>query len=342
MYGPVSSIYRHMKKKSPLIISLTSISIAARILSIVAILFMFLSIFALAAQYLENAESYRYVRAALNVENNLREVVRDNIPTKIAGKDMSGWFIIVGMFLIGGALSRLSDRTKDRAEYYKFKLNIDQWRDQMHLSDSAVILTPLNQKLEEIKNAKKKDREQLIKEFIETKKKLDEMGRDLAFLSIDVVDSTGMKQNEERAIVEHDFKEYKRYIERCLTAHGCLKSAWTPDGVMSCFNSVDAAVRAAREIVTGLDEFNRNVKSMAREFNIRCGVNSGFVYFDESMPLEEISDRVIDIAGHMQKNAKPNSVSVAKPAIEPLNDRIGFEPSGRVVDGYEVYEWKKG
>jgi len=266
-----------MKKRSPLVISLMSVSITMRILSIIAILIMFLSLFALVVQYLEDAESYRYVRVALGVEGSLREAVRENIPTKIGGNDMSRWFLIVGMFLVSGALSRLSDRSRDRAEYYKFKLNIDQWKDQMHLSDSAVILTPLNQKLEEIKNAKKKDREQLIKEFIETKKKLDEMGRDLAFLSIDVVDSTGMKQNEERAIVEHDFKEYKRYIERCLTAHGCLKSAWTPDGVMSCFNSVDAAVRAAREIVTGLDEFNRNVKSMAREFNIRCGVNSGFV-----------------------------------------------------------------
>lgn len=330
-----------MKKKSPLILSLQSVSVLSRILSIAAILIMLLSLFALGVQYLEDAESYSYVKAALGLESRLRGFVRDIIPTKIAGKDMSRWFIIVGMFLLSGALSRLSDRTKDKSEYYKFKLNVDQWRDKMHLSDSAVVLTPLNQKLEEIKNAKKKDREQLIKEFIETKKKLDEMGRDLAFLAIDVVDSTGMKQNEEQAMVEHDFREYKRFVERCLTAHGCLKSTWTPDGVMSCFNSVDAAVRAAREIITGLDDFNRNVKTMQREFVIRCGVNSGFVYFDESIPLEEISDRVIDIAGHMQKNAQPNSVSVAKPAIEPLNDRVGFEPSGRVVDGYEVYEWKK-
>ena len=165
-----------------------------------------------------------------------------------------------------------------------------------------------------------------------------EMGKDLAFLSIDVVDSTGMKDGEDRAAVEHDFREYKRFVEGTLVAHGCLKSAWTPDGVMSCFMTVDAAARAAREVITGLDAFNRHVKMIRRTFMARCGVNSGFVYFDDSLPLEEISDRVIDIAGHMQKNAKPNSVCVAKPAIEPLNERSGFEPSGRVVDGYEVYE----
>ena len=63
--------------------------------------------------------------------------------------------------------------------------------------------------------------------------------------------------------------------------------------------------------VLEVDEVNRTVKSMRRDFVVRCGVNSGFVYFDESMPLEEVSDRVIDIAGHMQKHAKPNTVCVA-------------------------------
>lgn len=328
-------------KNPPLIIILQIVWVFLKILSIICILIFLLGIFCFLTNYLENAESYKYIKILTTFEGGIREIIRDSIPTKIGGKDMSRWFLIIGMFLLSGTFSRFSDRLRDRTEYYKFKLNIDKWRTNMNLSENAVILTPLNQKLEEIKNAKKKDREQLIKEFIETKKKLDEMGRDLAFLSIDVVDSTGMKQNEEQAVVEHDFREYKRYVERCLTAHGCLKSAWTPDGVMSCFNSVDAAVRAAREVITGLDNFNRNIKTMSREFKVRCGVNSGFVYFDESIPLEEISDRVIDIAGHMQKNAMPNSVCVAKPAIEPLNDRIGFEPAGRVVDGYEVYEWKK-
>lgn len=70
-------------------------------------------------------------------------------------------------------------------------------------------------------------------------------------------------------------------------------------------------------------------------------IRSGFVYFDDTVPLEEISDRVIDIAGHMQKTAKPNTVCVAKPTIEPLNERDGFRPSGKTVDGYEVYEWEK-
>ena len=313
----------------------------ARIFSIVSILLMLLFIAPLILRYVEDAASYKYIRTLLNIDSTITTVVKDNIPTRIGGKDMSRWIMIIGMFALSSVFSRMSDRLKDKSEYHKFKSNVDQWKKQMNLSDNAIVLTPLNQKLEQLKTAKKKDREQLIKEFIETKKKLDEMGRDLAFLAIDVVDSTGMKEGEEKAIIEHDFKEYKRFVERAFASHGSLKAAWTPDGVMSCFNSIDAAVRAAREVITGLDDFNKNVKGMRSNFRVRCGVNSGFVYFDESIPLEEISDRVIDIAGHMQKNAAPNAVCVAKPAIEPLNDRIGFEPAGRMVDGYEVYEWKK-
>lgn len=328
-------------RKPSRILFLRISSIIARIFGILSVVMIVVFLVPLAVPYLQNATSFTYIRTALTVESSVATAVKQNIPTTIGGKDMTRWIVIVGMFVLSSGFSRARERLADKAQYLQFKANVDKWKEDMHLSDNAIVLTPLNQKLEQLKNAKKKDREQLLREFVETKKKLDEMGRDLAFLAIDVVDSTGMKQGEERAIVEHDFREYKRFVERTFIAHGCLKSTWTPDGVMSAFTSVDAAVRAAREVITGLEAFNRTIKSMRRDFVVRCGVNSGFVYFDDSIPLEEISDRVIDIAGHMQKNAKPNSVSVAKPAIEPLNDRIGFEPAGRVVDGYEVYEWKK-
>lgn len=329
------------RTSSPQITSLRTFSIAARIMGGVMVAFILLFLIPLVVPYLEGATSYPMIRTALDLEGKISGFIKANIPTKIAGKDITRWFVIVGAFLLSSWFTGLSRRLHDKAEYLYFKSNVDSWKKEMNLSENAIILSPLNQKLAELKTAKKKDREQLLKDFAETKKRLDEMGHDLAFLSIDVADSTGMKVGEERAIIEHDFKEYKRFVEGKLLAHGCLKSTWTPDGVMSAFTTVDAAVQTARAVITGLETFNRQTKSMRRDFIVRCGVNSGFVYFDDSLPLEEISDRVIDIAGHMQKHAMPNTVCIAKPTIEPLNERGGFEPSGRVVDGYEVYEWKK-
>lgn len=330
------------RKNSVRVLWANSISIVARVASGVMIGIMLLFLLPLITPYLEDASSFGYIRGALLVEKVITTGVKKNVPTRIGGKEMARPMIIVTAFLLSGWLGSSSRRWHERSEYHRYRQNIETWRQEMNLSDNAIVLSPLKQKLEELKTAKKSDREQLLKEFVETKKKLDQMGRDLAFLSIDVADSTGMKNGEERASIEHDFKEYKRFVEAALVAHGCLKATWTPDGVMSCFTTVDAAVRAAREVITRLENFNRNVKSMRRDFEIRAGVNSGFVYFDDSLPLEEISDRVIDIAGHMQKHARPNTVCVAKPAIEPLNERGGFEPAGRMVDGYEVYEWRKG
>ena len=320
---------------------LKTFSAMTRICSGMMVGVILLFLLPLAVPYIEEANNYGYIRGTLTIEQQMTIALKKNIPTKIAGRDLSRWIVIAGAFILSSWFSTRSRKAFEQAQYYDFKRNLDDWKERMNISEKSVILSPLNQKLEQLRTAKKKDREQLLREFAETKRKLDEMGRDLAFLAIDVVDSIGMKQGEERAIVEHDFREYKRFVERTFASYGCLKSTWTPDGVMSAFTNVDAAALAAREVINGLDHFNKNAKTMRRDFAVRCGVNSGFVYFDESVPLEEISDRVIDIAGHMQKHAMPNTVCVGKPVIEPLNERIGFEPSGRMVDGYEVYEWRK-
>jgi class 3 adenylate cyclase len=185
------------------------------------------------------------------------------------------------------------------------------------------------------------DREDLVKLFADTKKKLDTMGQDLAFLSIDIMDSTGMKEGEEKAVIEHDFKEYKKMVEDKINLNEAQKSAWTPDGVMICFQSLENAVKAGKDVIMALKDFNKNVKAMKQDFRIRCGINSGFVYCDESMPMAEMSDRVIDIAGHMQKYAEGNSIFMSRSAVFVLLDRSGFKAVDTEVDGHEAFVWKE-
>ncbi len=328
-------------KTSTTVVTLNLLTALTRVLHGITIGIVILFIVPFIADFADKPESYSYIRACLEAERGMSARVRALVPTEYGGRDLTRFIVIGSALLLGGILSRAGDRFQAKAKFHGYRNNFEEWKAQANLSDNAIILSPLNRTLDELKNAKRKDRERLLNEYARAKKQLDAMGRDLAFLAIDIVDSTGMKQGEEQGIIEHDFREYKKFVGKIFTANGCLKSAWTPDGVMSCFTTVDAAVRAAREIITGLEDFNREVRSLRREFVVRCGVNSGFVYYDESIPLEEISDRVIDIAGHMQKHARPNGVCIAKPTIEPLNDRGGFEPSGRMVDGYEVYEWAK-
>jgi class 3 adenylate cyclase len=291
--------------------------------------------------YLEGAARSPVLNFIYDVVARCKEYLREQIPTKVGKQDLSIWILIVGTFFIKGTLSQSSDKLKDKVYFVHFKRKYELWKSQQHIKKGATITSKLDETLLDLRNAKPRDRDQILKQFIETKQKLDAMGRDLAFLSIDVVDSTKMKDGEEKAFIEHDFKEFKRFVEGVLVSNGALKQTWTPDGVMSCFLRVDHAVTAGRQVIIGLEAFNRNVKAMRQDFAVRCGVNAGFVYYDDNLPLEEIADRVIDIAGHFQKHAKPNTIWIAKPSIEPLGTRDGFSPTLEVVDGYEVYEWRK-
>ena len=104
-----------------------------------------------------------------------------------------------------------------------------------HVPGNARVLGPLKEKIDSLQESSKPaDREELLRVFADTKKKLDAMGRDLAFLAVDVVDSTGMKVGEEKGIVERDFHEYKKLVEGKIKEYGGLKASWTPDGVMIC------------------------------------------------------------------------------------------------------------
>jgi class 3 adenylate cyclase len=249
------------------------------------------------------------------------------------------WILVGGFLFVEIAAARVGGMFGARADYLRLKRKVESWEKEMGLSKDSAVTSSLNAKLSALKEGSKGDREELLKIFAETKRKLSGMGRELAFLSIDIVDSTKMKIGEEQETVEYDFKQYKTFVDEILKANGVIKVAWTPDGIMACFSNIDTAVKTGKDVIRGLKHFNDDVKLMKSDFRVRCGVNSGFVYMDDEVPLEDVSDRVIDIAGHMQKHAEPMTVSIAKIVVEPLTDRAGFLETPKIVDGYQVYAW---
>ena len=314
-----------------------AVSVTARIARVVFLGIAAFFVLTLGFSYLDGARANPVLGGAIRVEERIEAEIRRAIPTKVGGRDVTRWIVVVASLFAAGVAARSTARFRYRADVLRVKVDYERLRSKTKLAGDSAIFSSLDEALQQ---GKQTSREDLLRVFAETKRKLDQIGRELAFLSIDVVDSTGMKAGEERAAIEHDFREYKRLVDSKLRSEGCLKSTWTPDGVMSCFDDIGAAVRAAGAVIAGLESFNQNVKSMRRSFSVRCGVNAGFVYFDDSIPLEEMSDHVIDVAGHMQKHAEPNTVCVAKPAIHPVDPGTRFEPAGRMVDGYEVYAWR--
>jgi len=185
-------------------------------------------------------------------------------------------------------------------------------------------------------------REELLEMMAQAKKQLDRQKQNLSFLAIDVAGSTKMKEGEEPALAQRDFIQYRKLVERAISDNKGLKAAWTPDGVMICFRTVQNAVQAAQQVLNDLGRFNAQVKTIKADFQVRCGINAGSVLFDDAVPIEEITDRTIDIAGHMQKYAKPNTIYIGKDAIEGIRSASDFRDAHTQVDGCEVFEWSPG
>ncbi len=180
----------------------------------------------------------------------------------------------------------------------------------------------------------------LLREYAETKKVLFQEKKTLAFLAIDVIGSTKMKIGEDQLVVEHAFAEYKKFVDRILGLNNCWKTAWTPDGVMCAFADPRQAVKAGQELITGLPWFNDGVHGLKQRFAVRCGVHCGDVVFPDNKEMQEISDFVIDVAGHLQKYGSEDTVWASREVLERLDDNTGFQPVERQVDNHSVFEWR--
>jgi len=160
-----------------------------------------------------------------------------------------------------------------------------------------------------------------------------------AFLSIDVVGSTQMKHGEEDTAIAATFQAYEEMLNQTFQQHGAWKVAWTPDGVMVCFLQLDLALAAGQCVLQSLKRFNEVHDKLRTSFRVRAGLNYGEVSIFEDSKLERIADHVIDVAGHMQKEGRPNSLWVGEEVYNLLADKSGFRLVGEEVDGMRVYEW---
>ncbi len=292
----------------------------------------------------EYKNSLLFLPQILAFDEQVLNILRKIIPTIISGKDFSVGIVVTVIFL-----------TKELfIDNYRWKLKTKitraRLKDEMQHFETTVLssadrksLKKMEEKIDAVASAgsSRESREELLHLFDDTRKKLESMSKDVAFLSIDVVSSTKMKRGEAKPLIELTFKEYKVYVANIIAKYHALKSSWTPDGVMICFSTADDAVMAAKDVLEGMPLFNRAKNSIKTPFQIRCGVNHGNVYYDADTPMEEMSDHVIDVAGHMQKYANPDSIYLSKECFEMLEKTAeGFAPIDITVDEFKVYCWE--
>jgi len=183
-------------------------------------------------------------------------------------------------------------------------------------------------------------REELLKRYREIEEALKSSRRkQCTFLSIDLVESTQMKSGAGDTEITVSFRAYEDMLKRVFRQYGAWKQAWTPDGVMICFLQRELAVGAAQRILHNLDTLNATSNRLRTPFRARCGIHEGEVPIYEDTVLERLAERVIDIAGHMQKNANANTLWVSDAVYEQLQDKSGFFGLDKVVDGHKVFGW---
>lgn len=303
------------------------------------LLLVLLIIFGFLIPYTSHLNEYSYLHPLIKLDNIINNGIKYYFPTHFSGHDFSRLITIFMIVWISSIVQMLSDKLHTSIQLNKMHRELKN----MELSHSTKIsnnqIALFESKLHNASTISKKDRRALLKEFAEIKSELEKIGRDMAFLAIDVVDSTSLKENEDSQMVEMTFLEYHDFVENKLRQHGMIKASWTPDGVMSCFNTTNDAILAAQSVLDGLGYFNAHIKKIKKDFNIRCGINSGYVYYDDSIPLSQYSDRVLDIAGHMQKHAPINSILIAKQLITPTQAGKDFTLTEHLIDGLEVCSW---
>ena len=290
--------------------------------------------------FFEGSGSYPWVTRVVAFDAGMIAGVRSLVPTEIGRLDFARMFLALAVFFTAMGLDFGANKLSALTSTPRVRRRLPRRKKRAKKAKKPAASTPLDSKLEPTKSGEKKSREELVRLMVEAKRELDSMTKDVAFLALDVVESTNMKLGEERAFVDHDFKEFKKMVDGVVGRQGLLKSAWTPDGAMICFDSLERAVRAAQAMLRELPTFNAGTRMMQTPFRVRCGINAGRVQYDAARPMEEMSDNIIDVAGHMQKYAAPDSIFVPSDLIRGRKVIRGFTPADTEVDGHAVSIWR--
>jgi pSer/pThr/pTyr-binding forkhead associated (FHA) protein len=154
--------------------------------------------------------------------------------------------------------------------------------------------------------------------------------RDGSFVDIDIADSYGLKASEsrpERVFVS--FERFRAYVARKVEEHTGRILNSNGDEVMAFFVSADAAVGCARALQAGLGTWNERENLLERGFRIRIGIHTGRSAVDLQSGVAY--SPVLDVAGHLQKNAPIGGVLISEATHKALAEgRLGFEQSGEL------------
>jgi len=186
-------------------------------------------------------------------------------------------------------------------------------------------------------------RQDLLKQLVDLQDHLREGQQAATFLSLDVVGSTKMKLDKDPLAVEFTFTEYHNYVARIAEKHFGNVHSTAGDGITVAFDNPQNAFNAARQIQTGLVEFNAFRNKIETPLQLRAGIHSGQVVAPEAGNMSSINfASVIDIAAHLQKECPIGGVAISDAASAGMNGGMTAIGSERVcVHDTWATVWKR-
>ncbi len=186
-------------------------------------------------------------------------------------------------------------------------------------------------------------RQDLLKQLVDLQDHLREGQQAATFLSLDVVGSTKMKLDKDPLAIEFTFTEYHNYVARIAEKHFGNVHSTAGDGITVAFDNPQNAFNAARQIQTGLVEFNAFRNKIDIPLQLRAGIHSGQVVAPEAGNMSSINfASVIDIAAHLQKECPIGGVAISDAASTGMNGGITAIGTERVcVHDTWATVWKR-
>ena len=164
-----------------------------------------------------------------------------------------------------------------------------------------------------------KERQDLLRQLVDLQTKLKSGEQSAAFLSVDVVGSTKMKEHSDPLSIEFTFNEYHQFVDRIARKYGGRVHSTAGDGMICAFDTAGQAFAAAKNILAGLIELNTFGNKTGCPIALRAGIHAGTVVTPKPGDIASLNfAHEIDIAAHMQKVAPEGGIAVSEPAAMDL------------------------
>lgn len=315
------------------------ILVVLRILTLASKLVIFLGVAGIVLPHFDDVGKFRLAVKLLQLNHKMDTLVESIIPTAVGGYSLTPGLVILSGFLLKVLLNYAANR--EMARIYGLSRLSEKKADPRIKPRKASrgIAGGLSRAFWGYFIYRRSRLVRLQNKIARLRVELNKFGRDLVFLSIDVVDSTQMKKAGDPSLIAVHFKRYNDHIHQILKENHMLKASWTPDGVMACFESFPDAFGAAKKVILSLNAFNLEQNQFRHEFRVRCGINGGFVLFDEALKMEEIASHAIDVTAHVQRAAPPGTLYVTSHTIDPKDMLSLLAPTPDRIDGCELFMW---